>query len=160
MSESINQVGLALELLVTFAGVFLAFMLDRLIDWRKDQKTKQELLRNLALELNRVKESLVSEASRLNHDIYDSAVASGKLILLTSEQLMKITNVYIKIRNTDNRALSVIIAKDALEQNKDDHSQERYSFLNNVYNARKQETSKLIAEVLGEPWLRSYVQER
>ena len=62
MSETINLLTLALELIVTFAGVFLAFMLDRLIDWRKEQKTKEELLKNLAYELNRMKDNLTGDA--------------------------------------------------------------------------------------------------
>jgi len=45
MSENINQVALVLELLVTFAGVFLAFMLDRLIDWRRDEKIKKSIVK-------------------------------------------------------------------------------------------------------------------
>ncbi len=57
MSESINQVTLALELIVTFSGVFLAFMLDRAIDWRKEKKAKKELLKNLSCELNELKKS-------------------------------------------------------------------------------------------------------
>jgi len=83
MSESVNQVTLALEMLVTFAGVFLAFMLDRLIDWRRDEKIRKVLLRNMAHELNRVKDDLASgEVKRLTHDVYDSAVASGRLNFL------------------------------------------------------------------------------
>ena len=62
MSESSNPLTLALELIVTFAGVFLAFMLDRLIDWRKEQKAKEELLRNLACEINRMKDNLTGDA--------------------------------------------------------------------------------------------------
>ena len=45
MSETINEVILPLELLVTFAGVFLAFMLDRLIDWRRDEKIKKSIIK-------------------------------------------------------------------------------------------------------------------
>ena len=82
MSESINEVILPLELLVTFAGVFLAFMLDRLIDWRRDEKIKKVLLRNIAHELKRLKVDLTGEVKRLDHDIYDSAVASGRLNFL------------------------------------------------------------------------------
>jgi hypothetical protein len=151
---------LALELLATFAGVFLAFMLDRLIDWRRDEKIKKVLLRNMAHELSRVKDDLASvEVKRLNHDVYDSAVASGRLNFLPPEQLMKITNIYIKIRNTDSRALTVIIAKELFDHNKSAHAQEEFSSLYKEYNSRKQETSKLIEEVLKEPWLSRYVQK-
>jgi hypothetical protein len=159
MSESTNEVTLALELLVTFAGVFLAFTLDRLIDYRKEQRIKHVLLRNLAHELKRLKEALSGEAKRLDHDIYDSAVASGRLNFLASEQLMEITDVYTKIKNTDIRAMSVIIARDAFDRSKSDHHQKEYSFLKNAYNIRKQEAGKLIDEILKEPWLSRYAQK-
>jgi len=159
MSENINQVTLALELLVTFAGVFLAFMLDRLIDWTRDQKTKQYLLRNLAYELNKVKNNLAGEPTRLYHDAYDSAIASGKLNLLSSEQVMKIANVYVKVRNANYRAIRARIAKEAFERNRNLESQEQYSFQSNEYNSTKQETSKMIAALLEEPWLSRYAQK-
>jgi len=160
MSENINQVTLALELLVTFAGVFLAFMLDRLIDWSRDEKIKKVLLRNMAHELIRVKDDLASEeVKRLNHDVYDSAVASGRLNFLPPEQLMKITNVYAKINNTDIRAIAVTVAEEAFDQSKSSHSRQEYSSLRNVFNARKQEVNKLIDELLTEPWLSRYVQK-
>jgi hypothetical protein len=160
MSESINQVALALDLLATFAGVFLAFMLDRLIDWRRDEKIKKVLLRNIAHELNRVKDDLTGEVKRVTHDVYDSAVASGRLNFLASEQLMKITDVYTKIENTNIRAMSVIIANEAFGRSKSDaFFREEYSSLTNAYNIRKQETSKLIDEILKEPWLSRYAQK-
>jgi hypothetical protein len=159
MSETINEVTLALELLVTFAGVFLAFMLDRLIDYRKEQRIKHVLLRNLGYELNRLKEALSGEAKRLDHDVYDSAIASGRLNFLASEQLMKITDVYTKIKNADIRAMSVIIAKETFDRSKSEHTQEGYSSLKNAYNITKQEASKSIDEILKEPWLSRYAQK-
>ena len=162
MSESVNEVILPLELLVTFAGVFLAFMLDRLIDWRRDEKIKKVLLRNIAHELNRLKDDLTGEAKRISHDVYDSAVASGRLNFLASEQLMKITNVYTKIKNAGTRAMSVIITKEAFDQSKSVHSQEEYSSLKNLdnaFNITKQEAIKSIDEILKEPWLSRYAQK-
>jgi hypothetical protein len=162
MSENSNQVYLVFELLVTFAGVFLAFMLDRLIDWRRDEKIKKVLLRNIAHELNRVKDDLTGEVKRLNHDVYDSAVASGRLNFLASEQLMKITDVYTKIKNAGIRAMSVIITKEAFNQSKSVHSQEEYSSaknFDNAFNITKQEAIKSINEILKEPWLSRYAQK-
>jgi len=162
MSESINEVILPLELLVTFAGVFLAFMLDRLIDWRRDEKIKKVLLRNIAHELKRLKVDLTGEVKRLDHDIYDSAVASGRLNFLPPEQLMKITDVYAGIKNASIRAMSVIIAKETFGQSKSVHSQEEYSSvknLDNAFNVTKQEAIESIDEILKEPWLSRYAQK-
>ena len=137
-------------------------MLDRLIDWRRDEKIKKVLLRNIAHELNRLKDDLTGEdVKRLDHDVYDSAVASGRLNFLPPEQLMKITDVYTKIKNADIRAMSVIIAKEAFDRSKSDHAREDSSLKNleNAYNIRKQEASKLIDEILKEPWLSRYAQK-
>ena len=162
MSENSNQIYLVFELLVTFAGVFLAFMLDRLIDWRRDEKIKKVLLRNIAHELNRLKDDLTGEVKRLNHDVYDSAVASGRLNFLPPEQLMKIADVYTKIKNTSIRAMSVIITKETFGQSKSVHSQEEYSSvknLDNAFNVTKQEAIESIDEILKEPWLSRYAQK-
>ena len=70
---------------------------------------------------------------------------------------MKITNVYAKINSADIRAISVVVAEEASDQSKSKHSQEQYSSLKSVYNARKQEVSKLIDEILKEPWLSRYL---
>ncbi len=159
MSESINQVTLALELVVTFSGVFLAFMLDRAIDWRKKQQAKKELLKNLACELNRVKDSLTGEAKGLYPDVWDSTIASGKLDLLNSKQLMKLTNVYRKIKETDYEATTVRGAKTAFDLTLSDDARKILSALSIGHNSRMEETRKLIDEVLKEPWLSSYVQK-
>ena len=137
-------------------------MLDRLIDWRRDEKIKKVLLRNIAHELNRLKDDLTGEeVKRLDHDVYDSAVASGRLNFLPPEQLMKITDVYAKIKNTGIRAMSVIITKEAFDQSKSVPSHEYSSAknLDNAFNITKQEAIKSIDEILKEPWLSRYAQK-
>ncbi|MGD0204551.1 MAG: hypothetical protein ABSC20_11690 [Candidatus Bathyarchaeia archaeon] len=155
MSESINQVTLALELIVTFSGVFLAFMLDRVIDWRKEQQAKKELLKNLSCELNELKNSLTKDAPKLYPDIWDSAVASGQLELLDSEQLTKLTNVYRKIKGTDYEGTRVRDAKDAFEETSSPDARKHYSIQSQAHEKRIEETKALIDEVLNEPWLKS-----
>jgi len=120
------------------------------------------LLRNIAHELNRVKDDLTGEVKRLTHDVYDSAVASGRLNFLAPEQLMKITDVYAKIENASIRAMSVIITREAFDQSKSQPSQEENSSqknLNNAFNITKQEAIESIDEILKEPWLRRYAQK-
>jgi len=154
MSESINQVALILELVVTFSGVFLAFMLDRVIDWRKEQKTKKELLRNLACELNRMKDNLTGDAYRLYPDIWDSAIASGKLDLLDPEQQTKLTNVYRLIKGTDYEAIRVRDAKEAFEITHSNEARNNYSILGSRHTERMQKTIDAINGVLKESWLK------
>ena len=157
MPESIDEVVLALELLVIFAGVFLAFMLDRLVDWTRDRKARHYLLGLIAFELNTVKKTMDGESAReypyLYHDAYDSAVASGKLNLLTSEQVIKIVGVYLKIRSSNYGAIRARIAKEAFERDRNSTTETEHHLRDNEYNSTKQETSKMIAALLEEPWL-------
>jgi hypothetical protein len=155
MSESINQVTLALELIVTFSGVFLAFMLDRVIDWRKEQQSKTELLKNISCELNELKKSLIGDVYRLYPDVWDSAIASGKLDLLNSEQLKKLTNVYRKIKGTDYEAVRVRDAKEAYNQTGSNDAANNWSILSKAHKIRMEETKTLIDEVLKELGLSS-----
>ena len=158
MSESINQVALLLELVVTFSGVFLAFMLDRVIDWRKAQHTKKELLKNISCELNSLKESLTGDAYELYPDVWDSAVASGQLQLLDSDQLKKLTKVYGKIKGTDYEAVRVRDAKEAFVQNQNSIKagdlQVNWLLIGQRHLKRMEETKALIDEVLKERWLK------
>jgi hypothetical protein len=153
MSESISIVTLSLELVVTFAGVFLAFLLDRFIDLRKERGAKEELLENINCELTRLKDTLTGDAYRLYPDIWDSAVTSGKLGLLNSEQLAKLTNVYRKIKGTDYEAIRVRDAKAAFEQTGSHDARKDWAILSIAHSQRMQETRESIDEVLKEKWL-------
>ena len=153
MSENINQVALVLELSVTFFGVFLAFMLDRLIDWRKEQQAKKELLKNLSYELNELKKSLTGDAYRLYPDVWDSAVSSGQLNLLSSEQLNKLTKVYHTVKGTDYEAIRVRDAKEAYMLNGTPDARKDWGILSIAHKTRMEETMAEIDSVLKEHWL-------
>ncbi|HYB92957.1 MAG TPA: hypothetical protein VED00_02310 [archaeon] len=162
MSESINQVTLTLGLLVTFAGVFLAFTLDRAIDRIKRIQAKNELLKNLACELSELKKNLTGDAYRLYPDIWDSAVASGQLELLTSEQVTNLANVYRKIKGTDYEAIRVRDAREAYMMrapNPYTNLEENWTDLSKRHLVRMEETKALIDEILKEPWLSRYVEK-
>jgi hypothetical protein len=154
MSENVNQVTIVLELAVTFLGVFLAFMLDRLIDWKKRQHSKKDLLKNLSCELNELKKSLTGDAYKLYPDIWDSAVSSGQLELLDSDQLSKLTNVYRKIKGTDYEATRVRDAKEAYMTSKSPDAAHDWKILSIAHTVRMEETKALIDEVMQERWLR------
>jgi hypothetical protein len=161
MFENINQVTLVLELSVTFFGVFLAFMLGRLIDWKKEQQAKKELLKNLSCELNEIKKGLTGDAYRLYPDVWDSAVSSGQLDLLDSEQLSKLTKVYRIIKGTDYEAIRVRDAKAALMQanpNPYNNLENNWINLSNSHRIRMEKTRAEIDAVLKEPWLKQYTE--
>ena len=73
------------------------------------------------------------------------------------EQLMKITDVYTKIKNTDIRAISVAVAEEVAEESFDKSKNSHVQSLKKMYDARKHEASKSIDEVLKEPWLSRYL---
>jgi hypothetical protein len=157
MSESINQINLVLELVVTFSGVFLAFMLDRGIDRYKEWRSKKDLLRSLSFELKGLEEKLTGNAYKLYTDIWDSAVASGQLQLLGSEQLQKLTRVYSKIKGTDYEAERVRDAKeDFMKENEPLAAiQLETNWINLSTSQKKREgkTKGTIDELLKESWL-------
>jgi hypothetical protein len=88
------------QLVVTFIGVFSAFLLDRLIDRRKRKQDKKTLFVNLFNELNFVKSKLIKNEPLPFPDIWESAISSGQLRLLSSTQVMLITHVYRWLKET------------------------------------------------------------
>jgi hypothetical protein len=164
MSETITLTleisTLLLEFFVTFVGVFLAFVLDRIIDKEKEQKARKELLRNLMNELKRIKDELTGEAKLLYPDIYDSAVSSGKLDLLNMEQLTKLTNVYRKIKQQEYETMLLRDKKDVYEDNKDVYDKAHnlktrieLAKLSNKNEHRETALKETIEKLLEEQWL-------
>lgn len=92
------------ELLVTFVGLSLAFLLDRAIDRYRDYHNKRILLNELHLELEKIKDGLRSVGNLLYTDIWDSAISSGQVRLLEAKQLAELTRVYAFIKGTSYEA--------------------------------------------------------
>jgi len=120
----------------------------------KRKTSKKELLKNLSSELNEFKKSLSEDIDKLYPDIWDSAVASGRLELLDSEQLTKLTNAYRKIKGTDYDATRVREAQESFNESMSQENRRHLSFQRLKYESRTKETKALINEVLNEPWLR------
>ena len=89
---------------VTFFGVFLAFSLDRVIDWIYRRRDRNDLLRDLREELEETKSKLTGKGYMLCPDIWDSAISSGQIRLLNSEQVTKLARVYRYIKGTEYEA--------------------------------------------------------
>jgi hypothetical protein len=100
--------------------------------------------------------------TRLYPDIWDSAVTSGQLELLTSEQVTKLANVYRKIKGTDYEAIRVRDAREAYTMrtpNPYTNLEENWTDLSKRHLVRMEETKALIDEILKEPWLSRYVEK-
>lgn len=89
---------------MTFIGVFLAFLLDRFIDWRKMNRDRRSLLSELHTELVGIKTNLTGEGKLHFPDIWESAVSSGQLRLLNSEQVAKLASVYKQVKGLEYEA--------------------------------------------------------
>ena len=89
------------EFLAVLLGLVIVFGSDRYIEsWKKDQD-REDLLRALRVELGRIRETPITEG--IYPDIWDSSVSSGKLsALLSSKQVIKLTEIYRSIRELDN----------------------------------------------------------
>jgi len=95
------------QLVVTFVGVFLAFILDRVIDWRKRRQDKKALLRDLRNELKVIGSRLNGKGYLHFPDIWDSAITSGQIRLLSSEQVIKLASVYRDVKGIEYEAKRV-----------------------------------------------------
>lgn len=58
------------QLVVTFFGVFCAFMLDRYIELRKKNQDKKDLLRDLRTELEGIRDKLTGKGNLHFPDIW------------------------------------------------------------------------------------------
>lgn len=95
------------QLMVTFLGVFLAFTLDRAIDWRKRSKERKALKCDLRNELEEIKGRLTGKGHLHFPDIWDSAVSSGQIRLLNSGQVTKLASVYRDVKGIEYEAKRV-----------------------------------------------------
>jgi hypothetical protein len=95
------------EFIAGLLGVFIAFSLDRYIDLWKNENERKKLLLDLRLELDTITEQIKPLLNRLDlpvifySDIWDSAISSGQLRLLSSEQLMQFSRLYKLIRENN-----------------------------------------------------------
>jgi len=145
------------ELLITFLGVFLAFTLDRAIDMYYNRRDRRDLLRDLHNELEETKGKLTGAASMLYPDIWDSAISSGQIRLLKSEQVTKLARVYRYIKGTQYEAMRL---RDAAEDYRRKTSRGivkaelhlRWQSYSVAQLEREEELRKRIDEILKEKW--------
>jgi len=140
------------QLLVTFSGVFLAFLFDRLIDWNNRKRNKKNLLRDLHDELKEIRGKLRGQVFLLYPDIWDSAISSGQIRLLTSEQVTKLATVYRFIKGTDYEAMRVRDAKEDSERESNVRTLNRLRELLIAHKSRESNCRKRIDAILQEKW--------
>lgn len=144
------------QLAVTFLGVFLAFSLDRAIDWGKRKQDRRDLLHDLREELEESKKKLTSQGILLYPDIWESAISSGQIRLLNSEQVTKLARVYRFIKGTDYEATRVRdVGEDYEGKRLREDSialSERWRELSTILKQREAKLRNMIEEILKEKW--------
>ena len=139
------------QLGVTFLGVFLAFMLDRGIDWYKNRQNKKDLLRDLRNELEGIRDKLTGKGHLHFPDIWDSAISSGPIRLLESEQVRKLASVYRDVRGIEYEAMRVRdLAEEYRLAKAKGRVQSDLEYLWSNYSAiQKDSEKKLLAKIKG-----------
>jgi len=131
-------------------------MLNRAIDVRNRGQDKRDLLRDLHDELKETRSKLTGKANLLFPDIWKSAISSGQIRLLNSEQVTKLARVYRDIQATEYDAKWV-------KQAREDYQAEGHPTTLKIlldrwveYSKRQEEREKdlckKIEEILKEKW--------
>jgi hypothetical protein len=95
------------ELIGTLAGILIGFGLDRTYTGYKDRKQKQELKVNLREELKNCQDLLTGQGNLLPTVMWNSAISSGDIGLLSFADRTKLASFYFQIDNHNYEAKRV-----------------------------------------------------
>jgi hypothetical protein len=87
-----------------FFGVLVAFAINRVYGYIKDMIDKKKLLRSFKTELETSLGFLDGHGNILPVTIWNSAMTSGKLMLLSYNQIIQISSIYFSIENQNYEA--------------------------------------------------------
>lgn len=142
------------QLGVTFFGVYLAFWMDKRNERNKDEQKRQNLLKDLQFELETIIDNL-GKGNLHFPDLWDSAISSGQIRLLESEQVRKLSSVYHDVKGAEYEAKWV-------RQAKEDHDTADTRLKQKLYNRwhkysyiqidREKKSLEKIRELLQEKW--------
>ena len=86
-------------------GVFLALNLDDFFKEKTKEKEKKRLLTDLKTELEGISNKLTGRGNLLNPYIWDSAISSGQIRLLDSEQARELSSIYREVKSNEYEAI-------------------------------------------------------
>jgi hypothetical protein len=95
------------ELIGTLVGILIGFGLDRTYTGYKDRKHRRELKINLKEELTKCQELLTGKGNLLPTVMWNSAISSGDIGLLSFADRTKIASLYFQIDNHNYEAKRV-----------------------------------------------------
>ena len=102
-----NIFAFAIEILATLLGVYSAFYLERISEEKRKENTRRELLISLKEELERGSDLLNGRGNLLPTDTWSSAVSSGNLMTLKTNERIKLRQIYEEIKNHNYEAKMV-----------------------------------------------------
>jgi hypothetical protein len=95
------------ELIGPLAGILIGFGLDRTYTGYKDRKHRRELKVNLKEELKKCQELLIGKGNLLPAVMWNSAISSGDIGLLSFTDRTKLSSLYFEIDNYNYEAKRV-----------------------------------------------------
>jgi len=158
------SVGKQIDFLVEFSagilGVVAGFSLARSRERWRNEQTKKDLLHNLREELEGIKSKLTGEGHLHFPDIWDSAVSSGQILLLSSEQVTKLASVYRNVRGTEHEAKRVrdlaeeyrLVEAKVGRRSVPEGLFNLWNKYSNIQRDREKKLLKIIEELLKEEW--------
>ena len=127
--------------------------------YEKKRQDKEDLLRDLCTELGVIKSNLTGKGNLHFPDIWESAISSGQIRLLESEQVRKLASIYHDVKGMEYEAIR---CRDLAEKIKIEKTKGYTQHLNDLtylwsgYSSvlRDQEKKLLtkIEEILKEKW--------
>ncbi len=146
-----------------FAGIFgivIGFQLDRISDRNKDSQTKADFLNLIHEELTEIRNMVYPQTKEtyiLYTDVWDSAVSSGIIRLLSTEQVGTLSKIYKSIKGTSYEAEWVRKDYEELSGLPDDSSAKRpvlkkCNGVRDRHYERMASLSKEIDKVLMKEW--------
>ena len=143
------------EFTAGFLGILIGFSIERYRESGKKNQDRKDLLRDLHDELEEIKGKLTGKAFMLYPDIWDSAISSGQIRLLNSEQVTKLAKVYRQIKGTEYEAQWVRRAGEdhrSCDTPLRDKLWRRWNTLSNIQRDREKKLRAEIDELLEEKW--------
>jgi hypothetical protein len=102
-----NQAGKMSFVIGPFFGVLGAFILERLYGWYKDTQNENKLKESLRGELEKCLALLTGQGNLLPIMMWNSAVTSGDVKLLSYDERNQLSGVYFEIENHNYEAKRV-----------------------------------------------------
>jgi hypothetical protein len=145
--------------MATFLGVFVGFYLNRYWESEKKNEDRKDLLRSLRNELEGIEKKLC-HANLLYPDIWESAVSSGKLLLLSPEYLFKLKPIYNYIEGIEYEAQRLRDVKEDFKRTGSEEQLQRWVTDSKIQIKKETELQLRIHELLQDKELWNYLEEK